>query len=267
MSAYSNPRNGHVVTLQTPIAPSASPPPATALPQIAYELEAFISTARSIEAALHHERAISNQLRDQMTELQSKFTRMMNEADRKVKESHAREDQLKTQLHEAAETERALNERIQSSAQQLDRLREELDRLRVEKFEDRKKFELELELTKASVDHLKQREETLRTTLGAHQSSESALAGQLVDQKKEVERIKTELVRYKAAWGEVLNIDRKAKLVLTDLESFRKRFTEADEQLAIERRRREELEQAVKKEKRDKQIALNCLQSAEIKME
>lgn len=132
------------------------------------------------------------------------------------------------------------------------------------------------------------KEDRLRTELAISQQNErqyrekleelSRQIGKAWEGKKEAESeverlsgnfasVKNELDRYKASWQQVQAIDQKAKQVIQGSGDTRKRLEELSVILSNEKRRNENLEEAVKKERREKQLALTHLHSAEERLE
>ncbi len=62
-------------------------------------------------------------------------------------------------------------------------------------------------------------------------------------------------------------MDRKANQILGEHTEGKQKIEDLTASLSIEKRRREDFEELVKKERRDKQIALSCLHEAEAKLE
>jgi len=268
MSAYVNEKGGQVFAFngnsQTISASQSDLPPT--LPKFSSELEAFILVARKIETALHQERAQSDKLRNEMMELQQKCAQSLVDFQNKAREYAMREESLKTrfasreetfksEIQSREQTEKSLHQQIEDQNRQADVLREE-----------RRKALSDMEFYKAHLDNYKRRERSLAFTLQNVQASEKTRADQIEKLSQEVQRLKKELSQYQVAWMHVQEMDRKAKQVQAESAVLKRNMEEIGEALTAEKMRREKAEELIKKEKRDKEIALSCLHKAEEKL-
>ena len=112
----------------------------------------------------------------------------------------------------------------------------------------------------------------LEASLLAFREHEKKLLGRLTVVSAEFKRIKTELDQYKAAWTEVLQREREAKLILREADKNSQRLAELEssnkemrETLAADKVRKEQLERHSKSYQLELQNTLVRLHSAEAK--
>jgi chromosome segregation ATPase len=94
--------------------------------------------------------------------------------------------------------------------------------------------------------------------------SEQSYRDQKDKQKSELQATQKELNRYQSAWKDVQS---QLTQVQENGNSFRRRFEDLRERMEASKKQIEFLQESLKKEKRDKQIALSCLHTAETKLE
>jgi chromosome segregation ATPase len=230
-----------------------------ALPQIGRELESYFAIARQMELALAQERSANRRLRDEHRDLQPRYARAIADAEARLKDAQSREDRSRA---EQAELRTHIEELDRSNA----RLKAELERAQREWLEDRKRLELDCALSKSSLDHLKVQEESAKGYLSTFQQKEQGYVEKASTLEKELKTAQKELGRYQAAWGKVSAMDRQARQILAQSDETQLKLQEVSSQLTVERKRREEFEHALRRERREKEIALKCLREAEEKM-
>lgn len=288
MSATLGGRTGRVFSLQNHAliepfeeAPAVAASATPALPPIESALEGFIVAARQLESTLTQERIQNRQLRSEwsaqkkalegelqreraahaksreaLAAAQSQAERLKAEYRKRLQIMNEREEAARVSVSRAAsatrESEMAQGQRLAQLQSQVEQLRSELHRAQLARVEERKKAEIEIELARATIEHLKQREESLRS-----QSRFSEVDA------AELEKLRREIHHYRSRWADAQNAVRQATSATQELEKERTKAEALRERLEIEEKRREDAENSAKKERRDKQIALNCLHSAE----
>jgi len=272
MSAYSGPRSAQLINLSAGGLGGHERLPL--LPEIGRELEAYFAVAKQLEAGLGHERALTKKLKEDLEDLQARYARAVADAELRLKELHLRDEKMREQVN-------VYHRRDQMHAQEVDQLKREIERLREEnaslrrehdqdqrdKLDAQRKHELELGLLRANLDHLKQREESTKSMLTSLQFKEGTFETKVQELERQRDAIQAELGRYKSAWSQAVAADRRARQIMESSREHQFKAQELIEQLAIEKRRREEVEGSISKERREKQIALNCLQTAETQID
>lgn len=218
---------------------------ARSIPKMVEELEHFFSIARQWEAQLRTEREQSRRLQGENAALAREVARLESEME------NARTGQEQLQRRE-----KTLKDQINDQARQMDRLRSDIERARSETHEERRKQELENEIHRSQLETIKRRDELSR-------SEYAQMQRQLAAAQDQITQLRAYAERARAGWQEMQKASHKANLILSDYERARSSAEGASAQLEAERRRREDLDQAIAKERRDKQIALNCLKTAE----
>jgi chromosome segregation ATPase len=260
MSAYAKGPGSQVISFTPPV--SHSPPqshqnPETfdhlpSLPQIAGELESYFNIARQIEAHLIQERSLARKYRDELRDLHGKYSRLTAESESRGRDIALREERIKQQLGAFQKNDQLLRQQIHEQAQQIGSF-----------YEDRKKFDLDHELLKSTLENYKNREESLKRSLQSAQANDKFRTDREERLKKELQTVQFELQRYKAEWNKVAAMDQKARHVIDDSYESQRKVEELTAMLDHERRRREDSDESAKKENREKQIALSCLHAAE----
>ncbi len=237
MSAYSNEKGSQALSSQT--APQEfSKDFLPSLPQVSAELESFFTIARQIEVALGQERGQVRWYREEL------------------KESSQRENKLKSQLGSQLASQQHIEKAHQ---EELNDLFNQNETLRNEK----KKSEIEMALLKSTIEHTERNEGSLKSTLKSFQMTEKNRIEHTEHLTQELNTIRNELNRYKRAWGQISSLNQKAKETLHRSLDLTRKIEELSESIEKEKSRREYLEELLRKEKREKQVALTCLHSAE----
>ena len=121
---------------------------------------------------------------------------------------------------------------------------------------DLKKKDMEIELLGAKLDFMKQKE----GLVSAESSKIPALTSEL-------EKTKFELNRYRLAWKNVTATQQQAIRSIQEASEIRSKLENMNLTLSMMKQQLEGSEEILKKERRDKQIALDCLQSAEKRLD
>jgi chromosome segregation ATPase len=264
MSAYSSRSGSQIISL--PGSASYSGPPESrtnevaelhiqGLPQIAYELEAFLGIARQLEGSLHQERAQTRKFREELKDLQIKHSRFVSEAEGRMKAAGLAEERIKAQLIAQQESEKSRFDQINSLCKEIEGLREE-----------KQKNDIELEILKANLENSKQAEMSMKASLNSIQKGEKTRVEQAHQLSQELSQVRAELGRYQNAWKQIAKLDENAKQVIREQDILRKKLEEQTQKHSLEKRRREELEEVLYKERREKQIALSCFHTAESRL-
>ena len=243
------------------------------LPKIDQELEAYFQIARQLEAALQQERNAVRRSHDQLREL-IRRNEVLADEKRKLEQelslmkSNFEQQSQRDQTIKNRELE--IRKRTESSLQ--DQLRDLSVQLE-EAVHEKKKVELNTELIKANLDFMKQREKGWSTAMQGFQTREAAyqkIGVELTHYKtalgqarSEIAHWKTEIQRFKTAWTQVSSIQARSQQVVEESGETKRKLEEMAETLSESRGRVESTLEQVRKEKRDKQIALNCLHTAE----
>lgn len=245
---------------------SAMPPQVTetfpALPPIGREVELFFSAARQMETLVAQLRSQNRKIRDEMAEMQVRCSRIVADAEMRLKEANIRENRDKDHISALQKTERLLQDLVRER----DALKAEAERIQVDRMEERRRLELDLEIARASGDTLKNREEAMKSTVNAFAFKEKAYETKLKELTRDLGTARDELQKYQTAWTKVVAADRAARSKLGELGDLKARVQDLTDALAKEKHGRDELEEAVRREKRDKQIALSCMQKAELRV-
>lgn len=237
-------------------APTQEPQePLPTLPQIATELEAYFTAARQMETALIQERANTRKAREEFHDFQLKASRQATEMENRFREYSIREDRLKSQFQSFQQNEKANLAQIQELGRVIENLKEE-----------KKKHELDAELLRANLEHFKQREDSLKTTFQSLQAHEQARIDHLAQLTRDLDQARAEVGRFKASWAQVSAMDQKAKQLINEFHSAQRRVEELTQAREADKKRFEDLEQMLAKEKREKQVALSCVHTAESKL-
>jgi chromosome segregation ATPase len=306
MSAYSNGTKSQIISLPgvTKTLSPDRLDRNSLLPQIVSELESYFSVAHQMENTLAQERVEKKKFQDQLQELQVKFNDTSRELNNKIEIFTLREKELQSQLAHyqkneqelkkielALIQERTLREKAQSlyrdlyykfmalssKAQENSRAQvvhteqlksqivfhqenekkyqnqiEKLSR-QIENFiHEKKRTEIDLELSQAKFEKLEEKEETYRVA-----------SEQVQELKQKLQETRQSLKQYYHAWKQ---LDVQAKQVFQGNEDSRRKIQELTESLEATKRRADHYEELMKKEKRDKQIALSCLHTAEARL-
>jgi chromosome segregation ATPase len=229
------------------------------LPHVSSELERYFLAARQIEAALNQQRMISKRAEEELRDLQLQYSRLALESDTKIRDYVLREDRLKSQLNTQLMTyqqsEKALQNQVAELSRQLERDRDE-----------RRKYELDVELLKANLDYMKQREESLSQTIKNLHGNEKSRVDHTSQLTQELRKVESELRRYKAAWAQVVATDRNAKAILLENPNLKSTIEDLKSTLEAEKRRNDGIDELLKRERRDKRAALTCFHTAEAKL-
>lgn len=232
MSAYTNGRGSQIIAFSGG-AGNANPEAfehVPVLPQIGNELEHYFSAARQIEAALIQERSHLKKAKEELKDLQVKYSRLSFETENKLRDQVTKEERLSAQVLVLHQNEKNLRGQIDELLKNISNLQEE-----------KKKIEFNSDLLKTNLDYLKKREGSVN----------------------ELEATRNELQRYKNAWASVVAMERKAKVAIQEAETAKKIIDQLNEAFGKEKVRASHLEDSLNKEKREKQIALSCLHSTE----
>ena len=258
MSAYTEKRNPQIFSLPT----ASKPNPTThlfeelpALPKIAQELSHFFAIAKQIEVLLLEERTKLRELQEQVRETLLKNSKITLESDNLSKEATLREEQLKLQITAYQQAEKSLKNHIEGLHRQINCLREE-----------KKKSELQIELLGASLQQSQNKEKNSENHIGILSLREKSYQDRIHDLQTHCETLKKELDQYKAAWRRISEIDQKAKEVFTQFHQAQSKNKDLSENIEIEKKRRDHLEEVLKKEKKEKEVALTCLHSSESRL-
>jgi chromosome segregation ATPase len=229
------------------------------LPHVSSELERYFLAARQIEAALTQQKLAAKHYENELRDLQLQYSRLASESENRIRDAILREDRLKSQLNTQQityqQTEKVLQNQVSELSRQLEKDREE-----------RRKLDLDNELLKANLDHMKQHAESQSTMAKALQENEKSRLGNISQLSQQLRAAESELRRYKAAWDQVVSTDRKAKAILLENPNLKSTLEEMRALLASEKRRNEGLEDLLKRERRDKRAALTCFHMAEAKL-
>ncbi len=229
------------------------------LPHVSSELERYFLAARQIEAALTQQKLISNRYGEELRDLQLQYSKLASESDHRIRDYILREDRLKSQLNTQVityqQTEKVLQNQVAELSRQLEKDREE-----------RRKSELDIELLKANLDYMKQREESLSTTVKSFQENEKSRIENIAQLTQQLRDIGAELHRYKLGWNQVVVAERKAKAIMLENPSLKSTLEQIKTALDAEKRKNDNMEELVKRERRDKRAALTCFHTAEAKL-
>jgi chromosome segregation ATPase len=138
------------------------------LSHIGTELERYFSIARKMESSLTQQRQICRRYEDELREIQIQYSKVASEAESKIREYTLREDRLKSQLNTQTMTFQQTEKVLQSQISELSRIVERERELRT-------KAELDAELVKSNLEHLKQREESLNSMIRTLKDGENRL--------------------------------------------------------------------------------------------
>jgi chromosome segregation ATPase len=229
------------------------------LPHVSSELEKYFSVARRIEASLTQQKLLCRRYEEELRELQLQYSKLASDSDNRIRDYLLREDRLKSQLNTQVstyqQTEKVLQNQISELSRQLERERDQ-----------RKKSELDSEILRANLDYMKQREESLNNMIKTLQEGEKARTENIAQHSKQLQSVIPELNRYKAAWAQVLERDKRAKEIIFENPSLRSRIDDLKSLLENEKKRNESAEEFIKRERREKRAALTCLHTAESKL-
>jgi chromosome segregation ATPase len=212
---------------------------------------------------LRSERNQRKKQQEQMNSFYAKYQQFVQDIKLRLQESVNRQAQYRSQLQLQKNNEVHLKAQIESLLRQVKRLQE-----------DAKKTEIETELLKAQWQAAKQQEQEIKTSLRTIRSNEGQQTNQL---NQELLQVRAELKKYKAAWSQAGHkirqsthhatvSTRRSDELARRSDELSRRVEELREALATERRRSEHLEELMKKEKREKQLALSHLHAAESRM-
>jgi chromosome segregation ATPase len=259
-------------------------------PRIADELESYFRAAKRLESKLAQEKLENRKLLDQIRELQLKT---QNYQDREVQFQsqlialEKTQEELKKATVVIAQ-ERYYRERYQKELQQVqaryshlystfktrlehmlrrDRgLIHQLSQLRESKrVLQNQSLDLSARLERAK-DEAKKKDiqiEILHSNLEHSQRTEHTNATRAEDLSRDLKSLQEELRRYKSAWQQMGRQAKDASQKTTDLVQ---KLEELSETVSSEKRKNEYLEELMRKEKRDKHLALTCLHTAESKL-
>lgn len=164
--------------------------------------------------------------------------------------------QLQSQLAEYERTEKTTLEQAETA-------RKELEVYRAQN----KKLEVDDGVLSAKLAYYQEREkvtlaeiETLKANATSHSESLKKLSDELA-------RTRHELNRYKSAWPNITALQNQATRASNENEKFQEQIENLQKALDGNKGRLAQVEESMNKEKRDKQIALNCLHTAEAKIE
>ena len=262
-TAFPNGPQSHIIPINAGSGLAASNSEASAqlpsLPHVSSELERYFLAARQIEAALAQQQLVSKRYEEELRDLQLQYSKMALDSDNRIRDYILREERLKSQLNTQLmtyqQTEKALQNQVGEFSRQLERDRDE-----------RKKSELDVELLKANLEYMKQREESLSTVVKTLQDNEKSRISNISELTHQLRTVGAELRRYKAAWAQVAAIDRKAKSILLENPSLKSTIEEMKVSLESEKRRHDGIEDLLARERRDKRAALTCFHTAEAKL-
>ncbi|MFZ9595857.1 MAG: hypothetical protein ACO3A2_07235 [Bdellovibrionia bacterium] len=236
---------------------SRSLPPS--LPGVSHELERYFAAAKQIEAAFNHEQVLNRRYQDEIRDLQIQYSRLAQESDTRIRDQLVREERLKSQLSTQAMTfqqsEKILQNQLSDLSRQVEKLRDE-----------RNKADLEVELTKANLDYMKQREETLTISIQNLKNNEKAQTETLTKLTQQIKELTSQVDRYKASWQQVSELEKKAKAVIEENPNLKQTIEELRESVKAEKQKSEQIQEVLTKERREKRIALSCLHTAEAKI-
>lgn len=260
MSAYSKGGDGQVISLPNvgnKVASEGVAAPAfQPLPKVGAELEAFLVAAKQNESALLYEKQLSRKYKEEGQELQVRCSRLHAEIENARREVAGWEDRAKSHASAIHQQEKLFQERIRDLSARVEELEGHENFLKRQAQSD----QLGAARLQQQVTELKQKDE--KATVDYRK-----IKGEATELKAALHKTREELRRYQAAWSQIAAMDRKAKDVLREFQEIQVKLEKTREELAVERRHREKMEEIVKKERREKEIALSCLQTAEDKLD
>ena len=170
-------------------------------------------------------------------------------------------DQLDSFVVAAKQLETALNHERESSR-----------KMRGELHEQQLRNERQTKENEAQIRELTHRGAKLQSALKEYQENEKKLVSRAQALTSELKKIRDELGQYRAAWSDVLQREREAKLILQESEEGRRRMTELEvtlkglhQALASEKSKREQAERHSNTYQLELKNALIRLHSAEVK--
>jgi hypothetical protein len=226
------------------------------LPKIGIELEAFLIAAKQNETALLQEKQLSRKYKEEAQEFQVRCTRLQGELENIRREVASWEDRAKSHTSALRQQEKIFQDRVRELNARVEEMLRRENHIRAQAQTD----QLECARLRQQVDDLKQKNDS-SVSIGRKFEAE------VFQLKLDLQKQQRELKRYQAAWVRISEMDQRAKEILGTHEENKQKLSKLDEELGTERRLREKMEELYKKEKRDKEIALSCLQTAEVKME
>ncbi len=205
------------------------------------------------ELSLH--KSMETQYREKFKNLHNQYTQVYQYADALKKQLETREEHFKFETAASQQNIKGLQEHIQELTRQIESIKIE-----------NKKLELNCELLKANLAHYKQREASLKDTIQNLESRDRTDLDQSEKYKKEINKLWTELSQYKAAWGKIATIDQKSKEIQKESIANQRKIEELTESLSAEKQRHDRLDELLRKERGEKQLALTHLHTAEARL-
>ncbi len=138
---------------------------------------------------------------------------------------------------------------------------------------EKKELVIHVELLRAKLEQYQQREESLKDQekllkqlLQSSQANEKSQVSQVEKLTQDLNRASSELQRYKSSWGKAVAAEQRTKEIFQESSELKRRLEEMKEILSNEKNRNDILDERVKKEGREKHIALTCLHTAEARL-